>query len=345
MIINNLVPSSFINNLGYYLNCYDRQIACVMNSVILNSMFYLILFKDLEVNFNGDNVYELIKLKTGLEIKKNILSFNNIEEFNNTNSLLLKNQKNVFLKSDLFYDKRYYNCNYTHFYNKIHHSHYIILNGYNKANNLYYIIDEDPCYINKSKRTDKWPYVKLNILDHELFNISTCKSKIDNKFSSNYTEVINKNIINTIELKNILELYNSYIVLKNNLDILENNLFNSLDNYLKGNDFCFSYGKYPKALHNIRLRNDQVNIIYRFYKRLYFDKPDVLNKLDQEIIILLKLYKKINMSLVKFALDKDAIIGKDVYKELKDIMYLEKGLLYFQIKMLDENNKYNIHLY
>ena len=126
--------SDLINGLGWYeLNCRDKLLGFVQESIVHNSSYFLLLFSDLNTQFFHKKFYDYISKMTGVYWKSQNISSATSLVF--LREKVLSNSK-VILTIDEFYGEEY-----IQFYQKEHHDHYVILKGY--KDNRFLIIDED----------------------------------------------------------------------------------------------------------------------------------------------------------------------------------------------------------
>ena len=311
IIIDNAIKvSDFIDSCGYYLNCFERPLCFLLESIIPNSCLYPILFKDFKSNYINGDFYSFLEDNTGIKILKHYMEDN--DDFTNKINSMVKEKRKIILKTDLFYDHRYSN---TGQYKNEHHPHYTLLKGFDTDQKSFLIFDEDPLTLNSIKKADYWPYTDIYIEEDLLKEIcvnieysevseSLINPNISKKYY-NYFELINTNKV--VEI-NYLDIFNTYKYVINSIldqyNNIKNIIINNITGFAKGNDLDFFSGKCPNVLKSLYVHHDSVNLQYKFFRDILRDNS-VSTYLNNNFSEICRYYHNAYSLLVKFSYSKN----------------------------------------
>ena len=64
---NKLFLISFLNKLGYNLQCYERPLTIVLEKMGINYMYYMLFFKEYDTMIWGSNLQQYVSQKLGVD--------------------------------------------------------------------------------------------------------------------------------------------------------------------------------------------------------------------------------------------------------------------------------------
>ncbi|MDF2678317.1 MAG: hypothetical protein K0Q97_2665, partial [Bacillota bacterium] len=133
----NLIINEDLEDFNFdILDCFQRPKCIISDNLVTNSWILFLLFSEYQTGFLKENYTNFILNNTGISLEFNC---GEMDTFYNDLEKMMDENKIIILLTDLYYD-----INSPKFFNKIHHIHYSILEGYNKDEKYFIVIDEIP---------------------------------------------------------------------------------------------------------------------------------------------------------------------------------------------------------
>lgn len=317
---NKLFLISFLNKLGYNLQCYERPLTIVLEKMGINYMYYMLFFKEYDTMIWGSNLQQYVSQKLGVDF---ITKFKSVQEFET-----ISKSQNLILYSDHFYNSQYYK-----YYNKKHYRHPFLLE-YCK-NNSCFIIDENLTALKYNNKYYNWVYEENEINIQQLKNIC-CNWSEENKSDKGfyYTQVKIRDKKIDICSDDIIKDYKELI------EFLIDNIL-AIKEYFSESIFRFlSFSNYDyrsQLINKLYNHNKAVNRQYRLVVNM-LDMLGGINNLknEQEFDILRNKLLILYNNMVKIHMANITIENKNIIEIYEDIWKLELKLYIFFIQLINK---------
>lgn len=317
MYITNLRNLKQLECLGYNLQCTERPMAMIYESFRKYSMYYILLFREIESMYFCKNLVKFSSEKTSITNKKIFVNKNNIEEYLRFN---FSNNKKM-----IFFSDHFLNHKYSSYYKTKHYKHPILLKAFDDAKNELTIIDEDIEFISaNNNKYFLWPYTEQKI-EFNFFE------EICGKWNSNQYHVMEFESMDTSEIC-LSVLINDYQKI---LNVINSKILSSEDNFLEvfmsnmlDNNTGFITDLGIKYLYN---HNKAINRQFRLFLRLFENYTKItkqINKLGNNIkqlyenyyFVVLKNVECGKKDIMNDLLKKIYIVEKDFYNFLENVV-------------------------
>ncbi len=327
MISYNLKNLKQLEFLGYNLQCYERPTAMIYESYRKYSMYYILLFRELQSMYFKSDLMNFASVKTQITSKIVKVNKNNIKNYIKLN-MELDNKM-------LFYADHFWNMEYSGYYGVKHYKHPLLLKEY--ENNVI-VIDEDITTINKGlNKYYIWPYSEKS-LGVKFFEKICGQWKINEleegyivrEFSTDNREPVNlENVVN--DYKDIINIINDTFLSEEKvfIDTFEEAILDKHTKYITDQGRKYIY-EHIKA----------INRQFRLFSYLLNNGSEYKIILDDVGNTLKELYEKYYFMLTKQMINKENDIM--VYR-LKDL-YVVENKFYKLIKRIVEDENFIIKL-
>jgi len=315
MYISNICNLTQLASLGYNLQCTERPVTMVFESYRKYSMYYILLFRDIESMYFGGNLLEFASEKTKISNEIVYVNGNEFKEYVKSN---IEANKKMIIYSDLYWNNRY-----AAFYKSTHHIHPILLKAYDDANDKMLVIDENLDELRQSDKYYFWPYTEQNVDINFLEKVCAHWENEGQKKLYQICEFSAKNN-QAVRLERILSDF------KNMLSIINMEILGSEDTFL--NKFtCSILEENTKVITErgriyIYNHNKALNRLFRLFMCLLKDNPELCDELSELGNNIKNLYEKYYLSLVKNMKKSNQDIKID---RLHDIYMIEKRFYSF----------------